>query len=516
MAILFTSIDAHNLSEIHRGAQRAWQGGAHGVELRLDRFSDDPGRLADYLRDRRDRIWILTCRGESEGGQSKLSPADRSALLAAALHGNDAFVDFEFDNWPDAGALHGALSSLGNEPEAPRLVVSRHYWNQMPLHLEEQIQAMLAIKGVAAAKVAYRAEDAGDVFPALDLMHEHGRRVAAIGMGEAGMVTRILAAKLGAFASYCSVTPGAEFAPGQLPLEQMLELYGWPRINESTQVFGVVGDPVAHSMSPRLFNTWFEEHKINAVYVPFLVRPEQNGLALFLDGWLQRPWLDLGGVSVTIPHKVAACRWAGPGADRLSRTIGAVNTLVFSEGQRMGFNTDCYGAVASLVEALGGDAGELAGLTVDVLGCGGAARAVIGGLRQHGSSVTVYGRSASKLNEAMRDFDCKAAPWEDRTRRKGDVVVNCTSVGMWPAVAATPMPVGSLGGCRLVFDLVYNPRQTELLQQAAVLGAATLGGLDMFLRQAAIQFELWLGSKPDMDKGRRLLERLLQETEDRQ
>jgi shikimate kinase len=141
------------------------------------------------------------------------------------------------------------------------------------------------------------------------------------------------------------------------------------------------------------------------------------------------------------------------------------------------------------------------------LGAGGAASAVLYGLHEFGCRATVYARSAESGKSLAKRFGCEARPWEDRARRGGDVVINCTPIGMWPAVDATPLPADAFRGCRFVFDLIYRPLQTKLLADAAAAGCRTLNGLDMFVRQAATQFELWTGSSPDGASAREFLRR---------
>jgi 3-dehydroquinate dehydratase/shikimate dehydrogenase len=260
-------------------------------------------------------------------------------------------------------------------------------------------------------------------------------------------------------------------------------------------------------MSPLLFNRWFADAGINSVYLPMRVGAKGDGLAHFLDGCVDRPWLDVGGFSVTIPHKVAACAWVGEGADSLSQRIGAINTLVFEGDRPTGYNTDCYAAITSMCDALRCDRSDLAGLTVDVLGPGGAARAIVEGLREIGCRVTVYGRTPQRTQQFAEECEATAAAWEDRGQRRSDVLINCTPVGMWPKVNESPMPADSLSGCRLVFDLIYRPLETILLNDAAMAGCTTLNGLDMFVRQAAMQFELWTSRTPDLQQARDLVTR---------
>ena len=255
-------------------------------------------------------------------------------------------------------------------------------------------------------------------------------------------------------------------------------------------------------MSPFLFNRWFTELGINAVYVPLLVRRGGGGVSRFLDGCMARSWLDLRGLSVTIPHKTAALKWVGEGADSLARGIGAANTLSFIDDTPAAYNTDCYAALSAIAGALGCDRTELVGRSVDVLGAGGSARALVAGLCELGCNVTIYGRSADKARRFAKEFSCAARSWEERADRKGDILINCTPIGMWPAMGESPVPAEALSGCDLVFDLIYRPLETALLRAAAAAGCKTLNGVDMFVRQAAMQLELWTSQSPDVASAR--------------
>jgi shikimate dehydrogenase len=222
----------------------------------------------------------------------------------------------------------------------------------------------------------------------------------------------------------------------------------------------------------------------------------------------------VGGFSVTAPHKTAARRWVGTGAGATAVRTGAVNTLVFTAGKKAtGYNTDSDAALDSITSALGGARKDLAGLSADVLGAGGAARAVIAALQACGCRVTVFGRSPERTSRLAKQFDAEARPWDQRVKRRGEMLVNCTTVGMWPAIDESPMPADALAGCKLVFDVVYNPLETRLLRDATSAGAPTLRGLDMFIRQAAKQLEYWTGVRPDIESARQLV---TQEILDRQ
>lgn len=542
MTKLVASIYGSSLAELGSKVTSASGLQADLLELRVDRCNCQPDELAALLHTHPNKLWILTCRSESEGGRDSGTPRQRLDKLLALAKGVDVTLDFELDGWlalgdgcttldeiekvlpnraaglsprdPKNSSNHPACkpdSTTVDDTRSPRLILSVHDFDGAPEDLEQIVRKVFETQPSAIAKIAFRAQTITESFRALDLMKAHGARVVAIAMGEEGLWTRVLARKLGAFGTYCSHRDEEATAPGQLSIDTMSDRYRWAALGQNTRVFGVLGEPVQHSMSPALFNHWFERDSLDAVYLPLRVAASGGELARFLDACVARPWLDIGGFSVTVPHKCAALNWVGDTADRLSKTIGAVNTLVFQHGAASGFNTDSYAAIDSMSEALGCDKSELRGLPVDILGSGGAARAVLAALRDGGCRAVVYGRSAEKTKSVAGSFEATPAAWEDRSKRTGEVLINASSVGMWPNVADSPMPAHSLKGCRLVFDLIYNPLRTKLLQDTESTGAATLNGLDMFVRQAAAQYELWTGLQPSLADARDLITRRLAE-----
>jgi 3-dehydroquinate dehydratase/shikimate dehydrogenase len=509
MTLLVTSLRVDTLTDVERLSPQAWSGGAEAVELRIDTYRDAPESLAAYLAKHADQTWILTCRAKSEGGRFAGNDGERIALLCQARGRNDTYIDFEWSHWRGLSAdLRSSLPRGTEEKPRTGLILSTHDSTGVPLHLTQLVEEMLAVRQATIVKIAFAGHSINDNFPALDLMHQHGRRIIAICMGEMGLMSRVLARKLGAAATYCSLSEDLPTAAGQVTLRQMLGLYRFAEISPTTKLFGVIGCPVAHSMSPLLFNHWFTRHGIDAVYFPLPVDEHEQALRSFLDGCAKRPWLDVGGFSVTLPHKTAARQWVGSGAGASAARTDAVNTLVFTPGKKTtGYNTDCDAAIDSLTDVLACNRKDLKGLSIDVLGSGGVARAVVAGLQACGCNVTVFGRSADRTRELTHAFDAQPRPWNDRLARQGEVLINCTSIGMWPDGDETPMPPDSLAGCGLVFDVVYNPLQTRLMADAAAAGATTLGGLDMFVRQAARQLEYWTGVRPDLEEARQLVER---------
>jgi shikimate dehydrogenase len=254
----------------------------------------------------------------------------------------------------------------------------------------------------------------------------------------------------------------------------------WPLpIDARTSLFGVIGDPVGHSLSPAMHNAALGDMGYPGVYLAFRVADPAGALTGMRA-------LGIRGLSVTIPHKIAVMDHLDE-IDPLARRIGAVNTIVNRGGRLIGYNTDCYGAMAALKAETG-----LKDKQVAVLGAGGAARAVAFGLAAEGARVTIYNRSverAEALGRALNAAYCGL----DRFDSRSDIVVNTTSVGMTPRMQDMPIPAESLKAGMVVMDIIYNPLQTALLRAAAQKGCTTIDGVAMFVYQGARQLELWTG-----------------------
>ncbi|MEJ2037960.1 MAG: shikimate dehydrogenase [Desulfosarcinaceae bacterium] len=257
------------------------------------------------------------------------------------------------------------------------------------------------------------------------------------------------------------------------------------KINSRTELYGVIGDPVGHSLSPVLHNAAFRQTAYPGVYLAFKVRD----LAGAVQGMRA---LNIRGLSVTIPHKVAIMPMLDE-VDEQAEKVGAVNTVVNRDGRLMGTNTDGIGAVAALKTA-----GNLTGKRVAVLGAGGAARAVIVGLQQEGAEVMVYNRGTRRGRQLAAELSATFIPLDQFDGRGGkiDILVNTTPVGMLPHTDALPVRAEYLDSRLLVMDIVYNPLETALLKAAGERGCRTIDGTAMFVHQGARQFSLWTGLKP--------------------
>ena len=258
----------------------------------------------------------------------------------------------------------------------------------------------------------------------------------------------------------------------------------WP--DAKTGLFGIIGHPVAHSMSPAMHHAAFRALGLNAVYLAFDV----TDLDAALSGVRG---LGIKGVSITIPHKEAVLRFLDE-IDPVAQRIGAVNTIVNRSGRLSGINTDCTGALSAIEEVT-----SLRGRKVLVLGAGGAARAVCAGLADRGAAVHVANRTPERARALAEAFNLTWSGLERLGDIEADILINTTSIGMGPDYNETPMEKGFLGSFEVVMDIVYSPLKTRLLKEAGDAGCKTINGLNMLLYQAEAQFEFWTGQKAPRD-----------------
>lgn len=262
-------------------------------------------------------------------------------------------------------------------------------------------------------------------------------------------------------------------------------------VNSETVLYGVFGDPVRHSRSPIMLNRAFAASGINAVYTAFHVKPESLG-----DAVRGVRSLGMGGVNVTIPHKVDVMKYLDE-IDETARTAGAVNTVVNRGGALVGYNTDGIGYVRSLKEETGI---RLEGARILMLGAGGASRGVGHALsKEQPERIIIANRTQERAADLAKELsgfaETESIAWERIDHIKGDVdiIVNTTPIGMHPGVDAMPLHPAGIRPGTVVSDLIYNPLETKFLLAARVAGAVTHGGLGMFVYQGAYAFEYWTG-----------------------
>lgn len=457
--------------------QHLAENGVQLVELRLDYIGRavDLGRL---LKNRPTQI-LATVRRREDGGRWMGSEEDRQTLLRTAIVSGVEFVDLEAD-------IAGSIPRYGNT----KRVISYHDFEGTPDNLEELHEAMAA-EDADIVKLATLANSFSDNVRMMELVRN--ARVPTIGicMGEIGMITRILAHRLGSPFTYATYSADRTLAPGQLNYKVMQDLYRCEQITPATELFGVIADPVAHSHSPLVHNRAFQAAELDARYLPLRVAPDD--LASFISA---SPQLGIQGISITIPHKERALAHCTQ-AEASASGIGAINTMIFHENDRLGYNTD-YRAAMDCINAVYQPAdGEVShqGRRVLILGAGGVARAVAWGLKQRGADVTVTSRTAERANVLAQELGARAVAWEERHNQNTQLLVNGTPVGMHPDVDITPFNKAALNQFMVVFDTIYNPENTLLIKHAREAQAKVITGVDMFVRQAAYQYKLFTGQE---------------------
>jgi 3-dehydroquinate dehydratase/shikimate dehydrogenase len=433
------------------------------VELRLDSVRDPSAAAA--LAGRRLPV-IVTCRPTWEGGRFAGSEEERHRILTEAIALGAEYVDLEWQ-----ARFDDLIKRLGGR----RIVLSTHHFDGAPADLADRLEAMRAT-GAEVVKVAVMAHRLRDTLGLLRLARPAVPTVL-IAMGEAGLASRVLAERFGS----CWTYAGDAVAPGQVAAERLREEYGFRRIGPRTAVYGLIGRPVAHSVSPAMHNAAFRAARMDAVYLPLAAEGLDDFFA-FADA------MGVHAASVTAPFKMEAFERADE-SDAVSQRIRSVNTLKRDGSRWVACNTDVAGFLSPLQGVF-----RVQGKRATVLGGGGAARAAALALSSAGARVTVCARRADEAAKvahlagaSVRAWPAEAGSW--------DVLINATPVGTFPHVRETPFATGQFTG-QLVYDLVYNPPETRLVREASAAGLRTIGGLDMLVAQAQQQFEWWTGIRP--------------------
>jgi len=468
------------------------ENGAKLVELRLDWINGEVN-LKRLLADRPCPV-LIACRRESDGGKWTGSEPQRLMLLRTAIAEGVEYVDLELD-------VAGSVPRFGKT----KRVVSYHNFRKTPDDLPA-IHAQLAALDPDVVKLSTMANQPHDNLRMLQLVGKSSKPTVGFCMGDIGTASRILCGRFGSPWTYATFHQERVLVPGQLSFQQMAEVYHYDEIDAGTVVYGVIADPVGQSLSPQVHNMALRHAGINGVYLPFRV-PAEN-LDQFFDDAQQ--W-GIRGLSVTIPHKEAVLRKLTK-YEPAVKGIGAANTIVFDGDQRIGYNTDFRAAMDCLDRAMQPptyDRGPIDGKTVLVLGAGGAARAIVYGLKRRRANVVVAARTDIRADQLAERMECRAVDWMARHTVSPDVLVNCTPIGMHPNVDETPFDKHHLRPSMVVFDLVYNPENTLLIKDARSQSCTVVTGVEMFVRQASLQFTLFTGKDGPWELMRDVLKRAI-------
>jgi 3-dehydroquinate dehydratase / shikimate dehydrogenase len=454
---------------------------ADAFEFRCDMIRDPD--LAVLLRSSK-KPCIVTCRPGWEGGQFNGPESERLLFQQEALSSGADYVDIELR------AFRQFVSSA--HPDLKKVIVS-HHADGITRAQVRRLYDRLHRTGAGVIKLAFVARDAWEISHAADFLksaRNDRRNAIAIAMGDAGEASRILYRVLGGWATFAASEDGAASAPGQLTARTMKTLYRADTLSRSTRVFGLIGNPVKHSRGIILHNAVFQRAGVNAVYCNFPV----VDLGRFMSAVAPR----FHGFSVTVPHKEAMLQYIDNVSPRVN-AIGALNTIVRRTSGWFGENTDAAAALDSVERKV-----PVRGKRVLILGAGGTARALAYECVCRGGVVTIANRTERRARRLAKALGASAIRLDEIRAGEFDVIMNATSIGMWPDVDEDPLREVNLKNT-LVFDAISNPPMTALLKHAQRDGATVVSGVEMFLRQAIWQDILYVKKRPDIQFLRRVL-----------
>jgi 3-dehydroquinate dehydratase/shikimate dehydrogenase len=469
------------------------------LEFRLDSLPRPAAvlpKIKAFLAEHPSVTAIGTCRRKPNGGHFAGSLNEELEILLKAARAGCHVVDLEVESAEEASPeqfekFRKALRHAGSE-----LLISFHDFSRTR-GLEDAADRIASFEP-DIVKVVSTAQTLADNLAVLRLLESRSprSRIVAIAMGEEGLVSRVLGPRAGSAFTFASLEDGSETAPGQVSAQTLRNLYRIHKLNPETRIFGVAGNPIAHSLSPLMHNTAFHRQGVNAVLLPLKVRALSDLLALTLE-------LPLCGVAVTMPLKQEVLAHLAH-MDPLTEKIGACNTLrVAADGKLYGFNTDVAGVVRPLEKRL-----RLRGARVGVLGAGGAGRAAVFGLVDQGAEVFIVNRTHEHAVSLAKAAGASALKQSQLAKHRFDILINTTPCGM--AGSSTPLPLDEIElNAGLVFDMVYNPLETPLLKLAKSRGVPVINGLEMFVQQGARQFEIWTGKTPPEATMQRVVHREL-------
>ena len=466
------------------------------LELRLD-YLAKPGlalsRIKRFTESHHSTVVIATCRRASSGGKFKGSIASQLDILGKASAAGCQLVDVELQT-----ASKCKPEQLQKLRGRAALILSFHDFRATK-KLDETLEKMLAYPA-DFYKIVGTATTLSDNVAMIKFLARQGDRHSLVSMcmGEQGIISRVLGVRAGSVFTFGAASAGEATAPGQVPAQELRNVYRIEQLDAATRVYGVVGDPIAHSLSPAIMNAAFRRENVNAVYLTLHAKTLKDLLACVRE-------IPIHGISVTMPYKEAILPHLD-NTDSHTTKIGACNTVVRAQdGKLYGFNTDASGIVRPLERRLN----TLEGARILVIGAGGAARAAVFGLKERGSEVYILNRSAAPAKKLAHQAHARIMKRPDLKKLAFDVIINATPVGMGNT-RESPLHENEINA-RYVFDMVYDPAETRLLKLAKERGAQVIPGIEMFVHQAARQFEIWTGKPAPWDEMLRVVLLALQE-----
>ncbi len=445
------------------------------VELRLDLLTPDEQKKASSFPSLVDKPVILTCRRVQDGGKCTMTERSRRTLLISLLNeGNFAYVDIEDD--VKKNDVENAAKEKG-----VRIIRSYHDFEGVPEDIFSHINALS--KRGDIAKIAVTPHSILDVVTLFRINEElKDTEKIIIGMGEWGVCTRILYKKMGSILTFGSSVKNNEIAPGMISVRELKELYKADCVNDRTGIYGIVGNPVMHSLSPQIHNPGFHRINYNAVYCPFPAESIKSFLLL-------AEYLKMRGFSVTVPFKVDILKYLG-NITREVKQIGSCNTVIRVPNMWKGTNTDYYGFLAPIENDI--SSGRIKSALV--IGAGGAADAVVWALTNRNVKVTVLNRTLDKARKLAARNNSAFDSLDNYKKYEGkcDLIVQATSCGL-NSETDSPIPSFRFTGNEIAYDIVYKPRMTKFLKDAQKKGCTLHFGSEMLISQGKLQFESFTG-----------------------
>jgi len=435
---------------------------------------------------------IATCRRKANGGRFTGSVISQLEVLEKAAAAGCQLVDIELQT-----ASKCKPAQLQKLRARAALVLSFHDFKGTR-NLEATLDKMLEVPA-DYYKIVTTATTLFDNVVMMKFLEKHGDKHSLVGlcMGEQGIISRVLGVRAGSAFTFASVSPGEETAPGQVTAQDLRSVYRIDQVDAATRVYGVAGDPVAHSLSPVIMNAALRRENVNGVYLALHAKTLKDLLACVRE-------IPLHGLSITMPYKEAILDQLD-NTDAHTRKVGACNTVVRAQdGKLYGFNTDTAGVIRPLEKRI-----TLENAKVLVIGAGGAARAAVFALKERGAEVWILNRSAASGQKLARQAKARTAKRTDLKKLQFDVIINATPVGMGNG-HESPLNENEINA-RYVFDMVYDPAETRFMKLALAKGAQVIPGIEMFVHQAARQFEIWTGKPAPFDDMLRVVTVALQE-----
>jgi 3-dehydroquinate dehydratase / shikimate dehydrogenase len=457
-------------------ARREAAAGETFLEFRLD-FLDNPcagaRAITEFLEQFPECLILATCRRHQNHGKFNGSIEQQFAVLDEAVRHGASAIDVEIET---AEMAPVRLSQFHGRAQ---VIVSYHNFEATP-PMDTVVNRMLRTPADAYKIVttARKPSDNARVLASAKALPRH--RMVVLAMGELGFPTRVLSPVFGGIFSYAAPIYAEGTAAGQVSAKYLRHLYRVEKLTKAAKIYGVIADPVRHSISPAVHNRAFQARRIDAVYLPYLVSPAQ-----LRDFFSLAEKLPLAGFSVTLPHKQKIIRYLD-WVDPLARRIGAVNTVWRKAGKWRGANTDAMGVLEPLGRIL-----KVAQSAVLIVGNGGAARGAACALSDAGAKVSIVGRNADRVRALAKTCNGEPLLRDQLHGRHFDAIVHATPLGMFPNVHDCFFN-GSIPG-EVIFDMVYNPLETELIKRARAENKKVVPGLEMFIEQAVRQFEIWTG-----------------------